>query len=87
MSHQPTSKIARVLQKLKDERVVSNWDLNKIAFRYSALIHDLRKEGHIIITRQLNSEGAFEFEYKGHEDDKPKRPEHFNTKAVHVEMD
>lgn len=87
MSHNPTSKIARVLQKLKDEKVVSNWELNKIAFRYSAIIHDLRKEGHIIKTRQVNTDGAFEFIYQGHADDEPEPAQHFSTKAVHVELD
>lgn len=33
---------------------VSNWDLNRITFRYSAVIHNLRKQGHIIDTLKIN---------------------------------
>lgn len=36
---------ARILRLLKSNRFVTNADLNKICFRYSARIHELRDEG------------------------------------------
>jgi hypothetical protein len=63
--HKSNSKIARVLRKLKEEGTVTNAELNKICFRYSAYIHLLRKEGHYITTRQVTSSGLYEFIYHG----------------------
>lgn len=50
---------------LKSEGTVTNRDLNKICFRYGARIHELRKEGHKIVTSRVK-EGLFSFTYKGH---------------------
>lgn len=62
--HRPTSKHVRVLNALKSGRK-SNHELNKICFRYGSIIHDLRKEGHTIITHRLNNDGLFEYTLKG----------------------
>ena len=51
----------RILDLFKKERVVTNRQLNDIAFRYGARIHELRKDGYDIRTRRVK-EGLFEFE-------------------------
>jgi hypothetical protein len=63
--HQPTSKHMRILNLFKEKKTVKNSELNKIAFRYGAIIHDLRNEGHVIVTNQINADGLFEYTYKG----------------------
>lgn len=62
-----TTKASKVLQALKDGggAGVSNWDLNQITFRYGAVIHRLRKEGHMIDTIKLNNNGGYKFVYRG----------------------
>lgn len=39
------SQTARILRLLRSSNYVTNVDLNKICFRYSARIHELRSEG------------------------------------------
>lgn len=66
MAHSEKSKYMRVLEKLKNERVVSNGDLNKIAHRFGAIILDLRKAGHKITTECVdNSTGHYRYIYRG----------------------
>jgi hypothetical protein len=62
-----TTKKSKVLQALKlaGGDGVSNWDLNQITFRYSAVIHDLRQEGWLIDTVKLNSDGGYKFIMRG----------------------
>jgi hypothetical protein len=43
------SQAARILKLLKQHGELTNYDLNRICFRYSARIHELRREGHNII--------------------------------------
>ncbi len=62
------SQTARILNLLKAEGTVTNHDLNKVCFRYGARIHELRKEGHRIVTSHVK-EGLYAFTYKGHVDD------------------
>ena len=62
------SKAHRVLMTLKTNGKATNWELNKICFRYGAIIHDLRKEGHTIVTNRINNDGLYEYVYKGHEE-------------------
>lgn len=59
------SQTAKVLRLLKDKRVASNTELNKICFRYSARIHELRREGYIIVTTSLG-DGLYHFHFMGH---------------------
>lgn len=40
-----TSQTQRILRELRDKRFVTNIDLNKICYRYSARIHELRNDG------------------------------------------
>ena len=46
----PYSRTKRILDLMAREQGATNWELNKIAFRYSAYIHTLRKDGHQIET-------------------------------------
>lgn len=62
--HQPTSKHVRVLKALKGGRK-SNYELSKISLRFGGIIHELRKEGFIIVTHQVNGDGLFEYTYRG----------------------
>ena len=62
------SKQARILRLLKNKGGATNAELNKICYRYSARIYDLRKEGHIIVPVHIK-DGLWEFIYKGHKDD------------------
>lgn len=63
------SQATRILKLLKSKRVVTNAQLNKICFRYSARIHELRNDGYIIVTHRLK-DGLTSFIYKGHVDDR-----------------
>lgn len=66
MAHKESSKYMRVLNKLKADGRVSNWDLNKIAFRYGSIIFDLRKAGHNILTVCVdNQTGHYDYVWKG----------------------
>jgi len=56
---------ARILRVLKEEGQVTNAELNRICFRYGARLHELRREGHKIVTSRIG-EGLFMFTYKGH---------------------
>lgn len=58
---------ARILRILKEEGRVTNAELNRICFRYGARLHELRKEGHKIVTSRIG-EGLFVFTYKGHKE-------------------
>jgi hypothetical protein len=60
---------ARILRLLKEQGSATNAELNRICFRYCARLHELRGEGHIIITNRIKA-GLFIFVYKGHPDDK-----------------
>ena len=46
------SQTAKILKRLKQGEA-TNTELNRIAFRYSARIHDLRKEGHTIVAEHV----------------------------------
>jgi len=56
----------RVLDKLRTHSRVTNLDLNKISHRYSARIHELRQEGHVVQTLPLGK-GVVAYIYKGFE--------------------
>lgn len=45
----------QILLRLQEagEDGVSNYELNKIAFRYAARIHELRKDGHPIVRQHI----------------------------------
>lgn len=62
------SQTARILKLLKSKRQVSNNELNRVAYRYSARIAELRLEGHNILTERVK-EGVFVYSYLGHADD------------------
>lgn len=47
-----TEKIINLLEK-RGKRGASNYELNKIAFRYSARLHELRKEGYKIKAQHI----------------------------------
>lgn len=51
------SKTARILDLLTKRKLmgVYNYELNRICFRYSARIYDLRKEGYSIVSEQIRS--------------------------------
>lgn len=54
------SQTKRILKLLKEKGTVSNAELNKICFRYGARLHDLRRDGHIIVTNRVK-EGLYTF--------------------------
>ncbi|MDQ0825375.1 hypothetical protein QFZ60_001548 [Arthrobacter sp. B2I5] len=62
------SHTARILKVLKTEGQATNHQLNKICFRYGARIHELRAEGHDILSVK-EKDGLWRFVYKGHKDD------------------
>jgi hypothetical protein len=58
------SQASTILRLLKQESVLTNRDLNRICYRYSARIHDLRKEGHDIRSNRVRDD-LWEFSYHG----------------------
>lgn len=50
----------KILRTLKSNRYVTNIDLNRIAYRYSARIHELRREGWNI-QRQYERPGIYRY--------------------------
>lgn len=48
--HKNESQTARILRLLKKHGDLTNRDLNRIAYRYSARILELRNEGHKIVS-------------------------------------
>lgn len=59
------SQYTQMLEMLKDRREVTNLDLAKISFRYSARIGDMRKNGHKI-TAIYDKPGVWRYVYRGH---------------------
>lgn len=55
------SKRVEMLLKSSGWGGASNWDLNKITFRYGAVIERLRKDGHEIITQKVNNDGLYKY--------------------------
>jgi hypothetical protein len=62
------SQTARILKLLKAEGQATNGQLNKICFRYGARLHELRVEGHDILSVKEKG-GLWRFVYKGRRDD------------------
>lgn len=58
------SQTTQVLRLLKANGQATNYELNKICFRFSARIYELRREGHKILTIR-EKEGLYRFVYKG----------------------
>lgn len=50
---------------LSSKNGVSNWDLNKITFRYGAVIFKLRNEGYKIETKKVKNSGLYIYTVKG----------------------
>lgn len=44
------SQTARILRLLKEKGELTNRELNRICYRYAARIHELRNEGHNIVS-------------------------------------
>ena len=44
---------AKILKLLKENGEATNYELAKICLRYSARLHDLRSEGHTIISEHV----------------------------------
>lgn len=57
----PRTKAERVFEKLRKagKGGVSNGELNKITFRYGAVICELRKDGYDIRTKKVGKNGLF----------------------------
>lgn len=59
---------AKILRLLKKHGELTNYQLNRIAFRYSARLYELRREGHVILT--VCEKGSLRrFIYKGDGED------------------
>ena len=65
------SKTQQVLARLRQDRVVSNVELNKICFRYSDQIFRLRREGYIIGKEHVK-DYQWNYIFNGHVDDNEK---------------
>lgn len=59
---------ARILKLLKANGQATNHELSRITPRYGARLHDIRSEGHDVLTERIK-EGLFRYTYKGHRDD------------------
>lgn len=60
------SKEARILRLFKEQKRLTQRELNRISYRYGSIIHTLRKEGHNIVTVPVDYRtGQFEYVYKG----------------------
>lgn len=64
---------SRILKHLKKNGSATNRELNRYCYRYGARLHDLRAEGHIILSEHIKG-GLWRFVYIGHEDDQEKAP-------------
>lgn len=60
------SQTAKILKLFKVNGSATNHELNKICFRYSARLMELRKEGHIIVSSHIK-DGLWNYVYKGEE--------------------
>lgn len=76
-----STKTARVLKLLQSKKNVTNWELNKITFRYGSCIHELRKEGHVIKTNRLNNDGLYEYKYFGLDEEAQRLDKQRRSKA------
>ena len=60
-THKPSGQYEQILKLLKaNPKGVYNYELNRIAFRYSAIIHRMRGDGWDIQTEKINS-GLYKF--------------------------
>ena len=59
-----TSQTGRILKLLKRKGSVTNVELNKVCFRYAARLHELRREGHDILTI-YEKPGVYRYFYRG----------------------
>lgn len=58
------SQTARILRLFKERGTLTNKDLNRICYRYSARILELRNEGHLIVSNHIK-DSLWEYVYKG----------------------
>lgn len=54
----------KILKMFKERGRLTNTELNRVCYRYSARIHDLRKDGYVIASQRLHG-GLWEFVYRG----------------------
>ncbi len=55
------TKAVRVKELLSRKDGASNFELSKISLRYGAIIHNLRKEGYVIIDKRINNQGLWRY--------------------------
>ena len=53
LAPKPVTQTGKILQLLKERGAVTNVELNKICFRFSARIMELRQEGHVIKSNHI----------------------------------
>lgn len=59
------SKEARILRLFKEKKRLTQRELNRISYRYGAIIYELRKEGNSITTVPIDvRNGIYEYVYK-----------------------
>lgn len=56
---------AKILDLFKERGTVTNVELNKVAFRYSARLHELRQDGYRITTMPTGKDGVVAYVYQG----------------------
>lgn len=62
------SHYTRILELLQEKGEVTNIELARISFRYSARIHEMRKDGHVIVMSHVRS-GVNRYTYIGNKND------------------
>lgn len=59
------SKEARILRLFKEKKRLTQKELNRISYRYGAIIYELRKDGNSITTVPIDARnGHYEYVYK-----------------------
>ena len=59
------SKAQRIRELLVNNGRATNNQLNRISYRYGAIIFNMRKDGAVIVTNRLDNNGLYEFVYRG----------------------
>ncbi len=60
----PETQTGKILRLLKKHGELTNYELNRICFRYGARLQELRREGHIIVSVH-DKDSRWRFIYKG----------------------
>lgn len=79
MAKSNMSKTARILRLFQQKGRLTQQELNRISYRYGGIIHELRKEGHNIVTVPVKPPSHYDYQYK------PDEPEVLESYNMHYE--